>query len=218
MTRRRISFLGLRVLQVAMVTGCAMGLLAGCSSRLHTTVVSGSEEQKLQVAQVDPEPMVAEEVTVQPIQEVIPAVPAMDIPVEEPARPVIRHESGSEIFATSRTPDVPSEISSFSEAPTSAPGDEPSMPSMAAEIEPSISSPSPGIPAIAVEPELPALPSLRQDAGISPSQEVPLAIVTTPEVSQPKESAQVPTMETPPLAAQEPVQVAKVMPQEAAKK
>jgi peptidoglycan-associated lipoprotein len=177
MIRRRINFLGLRVLQVAMVSGCVMGLLAGCSSRLQTTIVSGSEGQKLQGAQAEPKSVVVEEVTVQPIQEVsIPAVPAMDIPVEEPARPVIRRELGSEIFATPRTPDVPSEISSrFEPSPTPVPPTS----------EPAIQSSAVEIPAIAFESELPARPTLRDDqtspvqvAKVMPQEPEKVAIAT----------------------------------------
>lgn len=177
MIGRRISFWGLRVLQVTMVTGCVMGLLAGCSSRLQTTIVSGSEGQKLQGAQAEPKSVVVEEVTVQPIQEVsIPAVPAMDIPVEEPARPVIRRELGSEIFATPRTPDVPSEISSrFEPSPTPVPPTS----------EPAIQSSAVEIPAIAFESELPARPTLRDDqtspvqvAKVMPQEPEKVAIAT----------------------------------------
>lgn len=194
MIRRRISFVGLRVLQVTMVAGCVMGLLSGCSSRLQTATVSGTEWQKLEVAQVEPEPVVAEEVTVQPFQEVsIPAAPpALDIPVEEPARPVDRPKLGSEIFATPRTPDVPSELSSHFD---------PSSPAIPSTSEPAIPSPAVELPAIAFEPELPALPTLRDNQ--------------VPPVEEPQLRAKVEDPSTPEIPAKkEPIQVAKVMPQE----
>ena len=118
MTQRRMGSLVIQVVKVVVVSGCVIGLLAGCSSRSRTTIVSVSDEPKVPVAQLEPEPVVVEEVVVREV--IIPAVPAIDIPVEEPARPVIRRESGPDIFATSKTPDVPSEISSSFE-PSPAP-------------------------------------------------------------------------------------------------
>ena len=121
MTQRRVGSLVIQVVKVVVVSGCVIGLLAGCSSRSRTTIVSVSDAPKVPVAQVEPERVVVEEVVEEPIREVmIPAAPAIDIPVEEPARPVIRRESAPDIFATSKTPDVPSEISSSFE-PSPAP-------------------------------------------------------------------------------------------------
>ena len=155
MTQRRMGSLVIQVVKVVVVSGCVIGLLVGCSSRSRTTIVSVSDAPKVQVAQVEPEPVVVEEVVEEPIREVmIPAAPAIDIPVEEPARPVIRRESGPEIFATSKTPDVPSEISSrFEPSPVPVPP----------ASEPAIQRPAVGIPPIAFEPELPALPTLHDD-------------------------------------------------------
>ena len=123
MTQRRVGSLVIQVVKVVVVSGCVIGLLAGCSSRSRTTIVSVSDAPKVPVAQLESEPVVAEELVAEPIREVmIPAVPAIDIPVEEPARPVIRRESDPDIFATSKTPDVPSEISSsFESSPTPPP-------------------------------------------------------------------------------------------------
>jgi len=121
MTQRRMGSLVIQVVKVVVVSGCVIGLLTGCSSRSRTTIVAGSDAPKVPVAQVEPERVVVEEVVEEPIREVmIPAAPAIDIPVEEPARPVIRRESAPDIFATSKTPDVPSEISSSFE-PSPAP-------------------------------------------------------------------------------------------------
>ncbi len=196
MRRRRINFSGLHAVQVMLVMGCILGLLAGCSSSLRTTIVSGSEGQKLPVVQVEPEPAVVETVAAQPILEIInPAVQAFDIPVEEPARAVIRSEPAREIFATSRTPDVSSEISSRFE---------PSPPPVLPSSQPNMQIPAVEIPAMAFEPELPAMPTLRGNP-VSPVEEPPVLAQT--EVSS--------TTEVP--AKKEPIQVAKVMPQEAEK-
>jgi hypothetical protein len=164
MIRRRISFPGLRMLQVTLVTGCVLGLLSGCSSRLQTTTVSGTEWQKSQVSQTEPEPMVVEEVTVQPIQEVSNlAVPGMDIPVEEPARPAPRSKLPAEIFATSKTPEGPSDMPVRSEVELPLPSpEEPVVSSSPPISEPAIQQPAVGIPPIAFEPEMPALPRIRQ--------------------------------------------------------
>jgi len=155
MIQRRMGSLVIQVVKVVVVSGCVIGLLAGCSSRSRTTIASVSDEPKAPVAQVEPERVVVEEVVEEPIREVmIPAAPAIDIPVEEPARPVIRRELAPEIFATSKTPDVPSEISSrFKPSPAPVPSTS----------EPALQSPEVGIPPIAFEPELPALPTLRDD-------------------------------------------------------
>ena len=199
MTQRRMGSLVIQVVKVVVVSGCVIGLLAGCSSRARTTIVSVSDEQKVPVAQLEPKPVV-EEVVVREV--IIPAVPAIDIPVEEPARPVIRRESGPEIFATSKTPDVLPEIPSRSQpAPTPTSKGEPMVPSVPPAFQPAIERPAVGIPDIAFEPEMPALPTLRHDQ-VSPVEEPQVeakaAVSATPE----------------PPAQKEPIQVAKVMPKE----
>jgi len=155
MTQRRRGSWVIQVVKVVVVSGCVIGLLTGCSSRSRTTIVSGSDAPKVPVAQVGPERVVVEEVVEEPIREVmIPAAPAIDIPVEEPARPVVRRELAPEIFATSKTPDLPSEISSrFEPSPVPVPP----------ASEPAIQSPAIGIPPIAFEPESPARPTLPDD-------------------------------------------------------
>ncbi len=155
MTLRRMGPLVIQMVKVMVVSGCVIGLLTGCSSRLRTTIASGSDAPKVSVAQLEPEPVVVEEVAAQPRGEVIiPPVPAIDIPVEEPARPVIRPELPPEIFAKSQTPEVPSEISSrFEPSPAPVPP----------KSEPAMQAPAVKIPPIAFEPELPARPTLRDD-------------------------------------------------------
>ena len=110
MVQREMGFL-IQVVKMGMVSGCVVGLLAGCSSQLHTTTTSASEPPKVQVTQLEPETVVTEELIAQPVQKET----RLDIPVEEPARPAPRSELPAEIFATSKTPEVPSETPVHSE-------------------------------------------------------------------------------------------------------
>jgi peptidoglycan-associated lipoprotein len=154
----------IQVVKVVVVSGCVIGLLTGCSSRLRTTVVSGSDAPKVQVTQLEPETVTVEEVIAQPALKET----RMDIPVEEPARPAPRNELPAEIFATPKSTVVPSENSHFFEVPTPVPADEPIASSMPAVSEPSMQRPSSGIPQIFFEPELPALPTRAHDAAELP--------------------------------------------------
>jgi peptidoglycan-associated lipoprotein len=227
MVQREMGFL-LQVVKMGVVSGCVVGLLTGCSSQMRTTIISGSEAPKVQVTQLEPETVVVEEVVAQPV----PKERRMDIPVEEPARPAPRSELPEEIFATSKTPDVRSETPVRSELEPSVPAQEESVVSaLPLASEPAMRQPAVGIPPIDFEPEMPALPRVRQDAGSSASQAEPPAVASTSEVAipapQPEASVHVPPAEVLPLVAQadnpltpeppsqkEPVQVAKVMPQE----
>ncbi len=164
MTQRRMGSLIIQVVKVVVVSGCVIGLLTGCSSRLRTTVVSGSDAPKAQVTQLEPETVTVEEVIAQPVLKET----RMDIPVEEPARPAPRSELPAEIFATPKSTVVPSEISTFFEVPTPVPADEPIASSTPAVSEPSMQRPSSGIPPISFEPELPALPTRAHDAAELP--------------------------------------------------
>ena len=185
MIQRGIDSLGLQMVQVVVVGGCVIGLLTGCSSRLQTTIVSGSEAPKVQVTQLEPETVVVEEVIAQPVQKET----RMDIPVEEPARPAPRRELPADIFATPRTPEVPSEMAVRSEVEPSLPvQEEPMASSLPLVSEPAIQQPAVGIPPIAFEPEMPALPRLRQDAGSSASQEAPIEVAKVmPHETEPAE-------------------------------
>ncbi len=222
MIRRNLSGMGSRVLQMTIVMICVMGLLNGCSSRLRTTIVSSSEGQKLQVAQAEPEAVVAEEVTIQPIQSsAIPSVPILDIPVEEPARPVLRSTVPAEIFATPKTSEVPSGMLVPSEVESSPRiHEEPVVASVPSLEGPPIKQAAVGIPPVVVEPEMPALPTVRHDDGLL-TQEAPIPTASTPEVADLIPSSREAVQEerpsvTVPPAAPEPIQIAKVMPQEAA--
>ena len=164
MTQRQMGFLVIQVVKVVVVGGCVIGLLTGCSSRLRTTVVSGSDAPKVQVTQLEPETVTVEEVIAQPVLKET----RMDIPVEEPARPAPRSELPAEIFATPKSTVAPSEISTFFEVPTPVPVDEPIASSTPAVSEPSMQRPSSGIPPISFEPELPALPTRAHDAAELP--------------------------------------------------
>ena len=230
MVQRERAFL-IQVVKMGVVSGYVLGLLTGCSSQLRTTIISAGEPPKVQVTQLESETVVAEEVVAQPIQKET----RMDIPVEEPARPATRSQLPAEIFATSKTPDVPSEMPVRSEPEPSLPvQDESVVSSLPLAPEPTKQQPVVGIPPIAFEPEMPALPRLRPDADSSASHAPPAAVVPTPEAptsaSQPEEPETVPSAKVPPLVAQsdipptpeppgqkEPIQVAKVMPEESAK-
>ena len=215
MTQRGIGSLFLQVVQVVVVSGCIIGLLTGCSSRKRMNVVSVSDAPEVQVTQLKPEKVTIEEVIAQPVTK----EKRMDIPVEEPARPAPRSELPAEIFATPKSTIAPSEISPFSEALAPVPDDEPIASSRTSVSEPSRQRPLTGIPPISFEPEMPALPRGAYDEEPSAIQEVPEIVQATPKAGIPQISpveepqAVIPSTPEPPTA-QEPVQVAKVMPQE----
>lgn len=138
------------------VGGCFIVTMVGCSSRLNTTVMSGTQPSEPQ-AVVESEPVVAPvkkaEILQPKIQEPI------DIPVEEPARATIHSAKPAEIFAASPSEGAKSQIA---ETPATEP--EPvldvttaSVPRMTPE-EPQAGE----IPPIVFEPELPAVPTLRE--------------------------------------------------------
>ena len=60
MIQRRVGSLVIQVIKIVVVSGCVIGLLAGCSSRSRTTIVSVSDAPKVPVAQLESEPVVAE--------------------------------------------------------------------------------------------------------------------------------------------------------------
>ena len=186
MTRRRMEASVLRVIKLGVVSGCVIGLLTGCSSWSRTTIVSGNDAQRVQVTQLEPERVVAEEVVAQAMQEGSPTVAAIDIPVEKPA---LRRESASEIFATPKSTVIPAEISPRFESVTPVSSGDPIASSLPSGIEPSMQRSSTGIPPVSFEPEMPALPRGSYDGGLSTPQEAP-------------------------MIGQEPIQVAKVMPQD----
>lgn len=206
MRQRFFGYLGLPVIQVVIVGGCIMALLTGCSSRLRTTIVSGHVAQNVQAAQVQSEPMVVEELVPQPIQEVESLVsPTIDIPVEEPARPVARREPVTEIFATSKTSAASAETSLPSDLVSASLAESISS-SVPQVMEPSRQSSSTGVPPISFEPELPAVPTLQHESDAPAVQEDPI-----PSDSESQIGAQ---SEPEPVAEKEPMLMAKVVPQE----
>ena len=195
MAQRQMRFLVLEKMNVVLVVACVFGLLAGCSSRLRTTMISGSEATKAEVTQLAPEQLVAEESIAQPIS----TPPLMDIPVEEPARAVSQREFASDILATSKSSDVSSEIvAPLESAPVSVPPGEQIASSRALPVEPAMQKSMTGIPPIFIEPEMPALPKAAHDEVSSASPVAQASAPTTPE----------------PSTENEPMQLAKVMPQD----
>ncbi|MEX2490441.1 MAG: OmpA family protein [Nitrospirales bacterium] len=217
MVQREVGFL-IQVVKMGVVSGCVLGLLAGCSSQLRTTITSASEPPKLEVTQLEPEVVVDEEVVARPGQKET----RMDIPVEEPARPALRSKLPAEIFATAKTPDVPSDMTARAELEPSLPTEEePVVSSLPLAPEPTIQQPAVGIPPIAFEPEMPAVPSVPQDEGPVNFEESPIAVAPSSEEAalapQPEEPAHEDISPVPaPPAAPEPMQTAKVMPEEMA--
>ena len=210
MRQRSWRYWGRQVIQIVMVSGCVMTLLTGCSSRLRTTIVSAHGAQSAQVAQVKSEPMVVEEIVAEPIQEVETLeVQAIDIPIEEPARAVVRPKSVTEIFATPKSSVASVESFSPSES-VSSPVSEPKASSVPQGSEPSMQGRVSVVPPISFEPELPALPTLRQDSVAQVVQEDPRQ---SDLKSQVEARADVP-LEPESLAEKEPMLVAKVVPQE----
>ena len=99
MIQRKMGSLGRQVIQVVILSGCIIGIMTGCSSRLRTTIVSGDETPRVQVTQLEPEPVAVEEVLAAPSQQEV----RMDIPVELPPSPAPRSELPTEIFATPKS-------------------------------------------------------------------------------------------------------------------
>ncbi|GJL68033.1 MAG: hypothetical protein NPIRA06_06680 [Nitrospirales bacterium] len=162
-----------RVWKFGLLGGCLVAIMVGCSSKLQTTVISVTEPSaKSQVVKLDPVTSQAEAV-VQPPEpaETIIGIPAMDIPVEEPARPVIRPSAPPDIFATPRTTVVEPAVPAALEAPLVAESVIPPSPIATTpnQISPQESSQEGGVPPILFEPEPPARPTIRGDA-VPPEQ------------------------------------------------
>ncbi|MCA9422477.1 MAG: OmpA family protein, partial [Nitrospira sp.] len=200
----------MRARKFCLLGGCLILLVAGCSSKLQTTITSGTlSSSKPQVAASEPVELATEVVVPdEPIKEISQtAIPSkemsrLDIPVEEPVRPVIRDSAPTEIFATPRTGVVDQGFS----APLGTPKMEESVapsPSAIASTSshmPPQESPSVlGIPPISFEPETPVRPTIRGDA--TPPEEMIARV--EPEPVKPVPQAPKP---------EEPVQMAKVVP------
>jgi peptidoglycan-associated lipoprotein len=158
-----------RVGKIGLLGGCLIAIMAGCSSKLQTTVISVTEPPtKPQVVKLEPVTPHAEAVVQPPVQaEKFIGIPPVDIPVEEPARPVIRPSAPADIFATPRTTVVEPAVSAPLEAPLVAEPVVPPSPIIATapgQVSPQESSQVFGIPPISFEPEMPARPIIRGDA------------------------------------------------------
>lgn len=194
---------------------CIMALLTGCSAQLRTTTVTGIDGPKMKVAELQPEQLIDETVQPQPIEEDnIRTVPALDIPVEEPARPMIRPNTESEILAASKASSDPGDNIPHSdlapESNFSKQGEQAAVFSAQAQ-EPGREHISDvGIPSISIEPELPALPNLGKEGGAAEMLIEEPQIVAKAEVNSGDDAG------TPKSSVEdEPIQMAKVMPQEA---
>ncbi len=185
---------------------CLMATLVGCSSRLHTTVMSETQEpRKMAKAEVPPSPVEAVE-TVPPKIELSKGILPIDIPVEEPARPTIRPSAPADIFAAPRSEILKPQVSPIPVAPVVAEPDQPpAVPEapQAMEISP-----------IVIEPEMPALPTIRGPLSeeVVPSPEM-LAEVEPEHVQEllPAQSPEEPKGESPEMSPP-PMEVAKVIP------
>ncbi|MDH3503174.1 MAG: OmpA family protein [Nitrospirota bacterium] len=172
----------MRVGKLGLVGGCLIAIVAGCSSRLQTTIMSGTEPPaKPQVAKLESVTPPAEAAVQTPVQaEKIIGIPPTDIPVEEPARPVIRHSAPADIFATPRTGVVEQAVPVPLEAPLVAEPVVPPSPIIASptpsQISPQESPKVFGIPPISFEPEMPAFPTIREEAA-PPEEPVQIAKV-----------------------------------------
>lgn len=212
-----------KVGKMGLVSGCLIVTMVGCSSRLQTTIMSGSEPPpEPQVAKLEPVPPPAEVAVPAPVHpEKIVGIPPMDIPVEEPVRPVIRPSTPAEIFATPRTGVVEPAVPAPLEAPLVPESVAPPSPIMASPPSESFSQESPivqGIPPISYEPEMPALPTIRKREEVAPPEELiarvepePVPDIVSPPSSPMEDKPIEPVVEDAPKP-QEPVQVAKVVP------
>lgn len=168
-----------RVGKFGLLGGCLVAIMAGCSSKLQTTVISVTEPPaKSQVVKLEPVTSRAEAVVQPPVQaEKFTGIPAMEIPVEEPARSVIRPSAPADIFATPRTTAVEPAVSATLEAPLVA---EPVVPPSQADI---FATPQTTV----VEP---AVPAALEAPLVAESVVPPSPIATTPSQISPQESSQ----------------------------
>ena len=226
MAVKSVYILGKHISQVAIVGSSVISLLVGCSSQLRTTTLTGEgpEDPKVHVTQLEPEELQFEEVIVQPVQEEPKII--TNIPVEEPPSPAPRREIAPEVISTTTSTIAPSEGHSSPEVQMPVPADQP-VSSMSVVTEPALERPMSGIPPISFEPEMPAFPK-HEDSTLIPdipmasvdAPEVPVVIPDTPMASvdipeSPIEEPQVVTPSKPePMVEKEPIQLAKVMPQE----
>ena len=193
----------IKVGKLCLMSGCLIGVMGGCSSKLQTMMMSGTEpSSNTQTTKLETQTAPAEEVVQTPVQdENIVGNPSMDIPVEEPARPVIPPSASGEIFATPRTDVEKQAVHTPHEAPLIAESE--ALPSSVttAPVEKKESPP------ISIDPEMPALPAIAE--------------ATAPEESLPKEESGSASLHSqkknaepfePALKQDDSIQIAKVVP------
>lgn len=193
---------------LSLVGMCLLVTAVGCSSRLHTTVMSETQAPRnMAQAEVPPSPVDVAE-TAPPAKETSTGSLTVDIPVEEPARPTIRSSAAPDIFAATRSEEF--EPPKAPAPPAPVVGEPDLTPSSAVSEAPQAA----GISPLVIEPEKPALPTIRgplieevvppQDlvAKVEPEQVQELSATQVPEEPQ----GESPEMSPPP------VEVAKVIP------
>ena len=215
-------------------------LLGGCSSRLQTTITSGEQAQATELAQAEPVQLPEEEVTPQPIKvdEIPVEAPATPAPSRRAARV---EEEGRGIEAQSPSTSEPQSVSLGAAQPdadarlTFSEKDKYS-PNVSMVSPPTSGSGARGIAPIAISPEPPALPHgsgtlgdseevvasstgnmSEGEAGIPPASFSPES-PALPRASDDSSAETAPAMGLPteeePIRADEPIQIAKVIPTE----
>ena len=192
----------MRAGKLILVSGCLLGITVGCGSRLQTTVMSGSEPPSTpEAAQPEPVTMQPEEAVQTVVQEEkIAGVSSVDIPAEEPARPVTRPSAPMDILATPPTGASDQVVPGSLEAPLPAESETPPSPAIATvpsqlfpQEFPKESPTVPGKPPVSFEPGMPAFPTIRGEAadpveqGLKPHEPIQMAKVA-PEAPETVES------------------------------
>ncbi len=173
------------------VTLCVLGVMVGCSSRLNTATWSGSGPAPTQTAQVESVNLPEEEIITQPILDEGTlggsAQANMDIPVEPPALPAISSPTVSESLPS---PQVDTGLSEPPKLAESAGVADHSLAQAPASGDTSLVASEKidqGIPSIQVDPEPPAVATLRmaesssgEPKALSPEASTPDAQVQEP--------------------------------------
>ena len=215
-----------------MVSVSLIGVMAGCSSELQTTILSKDLPEESEVSQPQ-EPPISRSVPVvseSKISEKSLGIPSIDIPVEEPTRAVIRKGAPAKIFAAPREgalepSPMPSPVKPSDMKPTDSQGT-----TIDTATVPGSQEFSRGIPPVIFEPVLPTEPTIRGEssqlvAKLEPeSVPEPIQVPEEQEVfsrSQPEQSVEdsevtdlevAPPNKSEPQEEENPIEVAKVMP------
>ena len=108
--------------RVAIVGMSLVWTMLGCSSQKQVTILTSTIPPKTDVTELQSPPLEPEIIVQEPIKPIRDVgIPAIDIPVEDPARPTIRNIAPPEIFAASKTKEgsVEESFSPVSEEPES---------------------------------------------------------------------------------------------------